>query len=152
MNSLTIPSDLARQLVSNAKAAMEQLNTSMNTEGTLNALINAQALVFAKAVEAAGKLDTIDRAYELESIPQQEPKLAHSYVTGPPPTDPVFTPKAQQVLALAAKETKRLGITYVGTEQLLVGILKLGEGNPAYDALVSSGANVEMLAKHLSYA
>lgn len=151
MNSLTIPPDLAKQLVTHARAAMDQLNPLMNTEGTLNALINAQALVFAKAVEAAGKLDTIDRAYELESAPLQEPKIAHSYVTGPPSADPLFTPRAQQVLALAAKETKRLGITYVGTEQLLVGILKLGSGNPVYDALTASGTDIEQLTRRLSF-
>ena len=39
-----------------------------------------------------------------------------------------FTPRAQQVLTLARKEAKRLNHNYVGTEHLLLGLIKLGEG------------------------
>ena len=39
-----------------------------------------------------------------------------------------FTPRAQQVLALARKEADRFNHNYVGTEHLLLGIIKLGQG------------------------
>ncbi len=39
-----------------------------------------------------------------------------------------FTPRAQQVLALARKEADRFGHNYVGTEHLLLGLIKLGQG------------------------
>src|ERR1700716_3800310 len=39
-----------------------------------------------------------------------------------------FTPRAQQVLALARKEAERFNHNYVGTEHLLLGLIKLGEG------------------------
>jgi ATP-dependent Clp protease ATP-binding subunit ClpC len=39
-----------------------------------------------------------------------------------------FTPRAQQVLALARKEADRFNHTYVGTEHLLLGLIKLGQG------------------------
>ena len=39
-----------------------------------------------------------------------------------------FTPRAQQVLALASKEAERFNHNYVGTEHLLLGLIKLGEG------------------------
>ena len=39
-----------------------------------------------------------------------------------------FTPRAQQVLALARKEADRFNHNYVGTEHLLLGIIKLGHG------------------------
>src|SRR6476661_6693524 len=39
-----------------------------------------------------------------------------------------FTPRAQQVLALAIKEADRFNHNYVGTEHLLLGLIKLGEG------------------------
>ena len=39
-----------------------------------------------------------------------------------------FTPRAQQVLALARKEADRINHNYVGTEHLLLGMLKLGQG------------------------
>lgn len=39
-----------------------------------------------------------------------------------------FTPRAQQVLALARKEADRFGHNFVGTEHLLLGLIKLGQG------------------------
>ncbi len=39
-----------------------------------------------------------------------------------------FTPRAQQVLALARKEADRFHHTYVGTEHLLLGLINLGQG------------------------
>ncbi len=39
-----------------------------------------------------------------------------------------FTPRAQQVLALARKEAERFNHNYVGTEHLLLGLIKLGQG------------------------
>src|SRR5256884_9760281 len=38
-----------------------------------------------------------------------------------------FTPRAQQVLALARKEADRFNHNYVGTEHLLLGLIKLGQ-------------------------
>src|SRR6266700_2653184 len=39
-----------------------------------------------------------------------------------------FTPRAQQVLALARKEADRFNHNYVGTEHILLGLLREGEG------------------------
>jgi ATP-dependent Clp protease ATP-binding subunit ClpC len=39
-----------------------------------------------------------------------------------------FTPRAQQVFALARKEAERFHHNYVGTEHLLLGLIKLGQG------------------------
>ena len=39
-----------------------------------------------------------------------------------------FTPRAQQVLALARKEADRFHHNYVGTEHLLLGLINLGQG------------------------
>lgn len=41
---------------------------------------------------------------------------------------PQFTPRAQQVLALARKEADRFHHNFVGTEHLLLGLIKLGQG------------------------
>jgi ATP-dependent Clp protease ATP-binding subunit ClpA len=45
-----------------------------------------------------------------------------------PESIPEFTPRAQQVFALARKEAERLHCTYAGTEHLLLGLLALGQG------------------------
>jgi ATP-dependent Clp protease ATP-binding subunit ClpC len=39
-----------------------------------------------------------------------------------------FTPRAQQVLALARKEADRFNHNFLGTEHLLLGLIKLGQG------------------------
>ena len=53
-----------------------------------------------------------------------------------------FTPRAQQVLALARKEAQRFGHNYVGTEHLLLGLIKLGQG-VAVAALQAMGLELE---------
>ena len=63
----------------------------------------------------------------------------------PPPHHPTmnnFTPRAQQVLALARKEADRFNHNYVGTEHLLLGLIKLGQG-VAVNVLQKMGLDLE---------
>src|SRR5450432_2013401 len=53
-----------------------------------------------------------------------------------------FTPRAQQVLALARKEADRFNHNYLGTEHLLLGLIKLGQG-VAVNVLQSMGIDLE---------
>jgi len=53
-----------------------------------------------------------------------------------------FTPRAQQVLALARKEADRFNHNFVGTEHLLLGLLKLGQG-VAVNVLQRMGLDLE---------
>src|SRR5450755_805261 len=53
-----------------------------------------------------------------------------------------FTPRAQQVLALARKEADRFNHNFVGTEHLLLGLIKLGQG-VAVNVLQSMGIDLE---------
>src|SRR4029077_2993154 len=53
-----------------------------------------------------------------------------------------FTPRAQQVLALARKEAERFNHNYVGTEHLLLGLIKLGQG-VAVNVLQKMGLDLE---------
>src|SRR6516162_5062529 len=53
-----------------------------------------------------------------------------------------FTPRAQQVLALASKEAERFNHNYVGTEHLLLGLIKLGQG-VAVTVLQKMGLDLE---------
>ncbi len=55
-----------------------------------------------------------------------------------------YTPRAKRVLALAAKEARSLGHAYVGTEHLLLGILREGDGVAA-QVLKSFSVNVEQI-------
>ncbi|MBT8044122.1 MAG: ATP-dependent Clp protease ATP-binding subunit [Verrucomicrobiae bacterium] len=53
-----------------------------------------------------------------------------------------FTPRAQQVLALARKEADRFNHNYVGTEHILLGLIKLGQG-VAVSVLQNMGLDLE---------
>ena len=55
-----------------------------------------------------------------------------------------FTPRAQQVLALGRKEADRLNHNFLGTEHVLLGMIKLGQGT-AFNVLVNKGINLETL-------
>ena len=55
-----------------------------------------------------------------------------------------FTPRSKQVLILAQQEAMRFNHDYVGTEHLLLGLIKLGQG-VAVSVLKSIGLNLEKL-------
>ena len=59
-----------------------------------------------------------------------------------------FTPRAQQVLALARKEADRFNHNYVGTEHLLLGLIKLGQG-VAVNVLQKMGLDPEIVRQEV---
>src|SRR4030081_1586015 len=59
-----------------------------------------------------------------------------------------FTPRAQQVLALARKEADRFNHNYVGTEHLLLGLIKLGQG-VAVNVLQKMGLDLETVRREV---
>src|SRR6266404_4168896 len=59
-----------------------------------------------------------------------------------------FTPRAQQVLALASKEAERFNHNYVGTEHLLLGLIKIGQG-VAVNVLQKMGLDLEIVRKEV---
>src|SRR5213082_2076776 len=59
-----------------------------------------------------------------------------------------YTPRVKKVLALAAKEARALKHTYVGTEHLLLGLLREGDGVAAR-VLKSFGIDLEVTRQHI---
>ncbi|HEY7948868.1 MAG TPA: Clp protease N-terminal domain-containing protein, partial [Acidimicrobiales bacterium] len=59
----------------------------------------------------------------------------------PPIGSPPFTPRAKKVLELSLREALQLGHNYIGTEHLLLGIVREGEGVAA-QVLISLGADL----------
>jgi len=59
-----------------------------------------------------------------------------------------FTPRAQQVLALARKEAERFSHNFVGTEHLLLGLIRLGQG-VAVNVLQKLGLDLETVRKEV---
>jgi ATP-dependent Clp protease ATP-binding subunit ClpC len=58
----------------------------------------------------------------------------------PPSGSPPFTPRAKKVLELSLREAMQLGHGYIGTEHLLLGLVREGQGVAAI-VLVSLGAD-----------
>ncbi len=91
----------------------------IGTEHILLGLIHEGEGVAAKALEQLGISLEVLRAKVEETI-----GLSGSAPTGSPP----FTPRAKKVLELSLREALQLGHNYIGTEHLLLGLVRQGEG------------------------
>jgi formylglycine-generating enzyme required for sulfatase activity len=94
-----------------------------------------------------------DRGFRLAA--GHEPGAAEPHENAEqPPADDVykgiegFSPHAQQVLALARKEADRFSHNFVGTEHLLLGLIKLGQG-VAVNVLQRMGLDLEMVRQEV---
>jgi hypothetical protein len=103
----------------------------IGTEHILLALIREQDGVAAKALESLGVSLIAARAVVEEKL---------GTAGGPLPSAPPFTPRAKNVLELSLREALQLGHDYIGTEHLLLGLVREGEGVGA-QVLVSLGAD-----------
>ena len=74
-------------------------------------------------------------SYQLSTTSGSRPGIGNAIMND-------FTPRAQQVLALARKEAERFNHNYVGTEHLLLGLIKLGQG-VAVNVLQRMGLDLE---------
>src|SRR5574340_643608 len=124
----------ARRVVVFAQEEARMLNQNyIGTEHLLLGLIREQEGIAAKALES---LDI-----SLEDVHQQVEELIGrgTYVpTGHIP----FTPRAKKVLELSLREALQLGHNYIGTEHILLGLIREGEGVAA-QVLLNLGADLE---------
>jgi ATP-dependent Clp protease ATP-binding subunit ClpC len=111
----------ARKVIILAKEEAKRFNHDyIGTEHILLGLIKEGESVAAAVLQNLGlSLDTI--RLEVEKLVQFGPSTV---VSGDIP----FTPKAKKVIELAMDEARRLGHNYIGTEHLLLGLIKEGEG------------------------
>ncbi|MRS12912.1 MAG: ATP-dependent Clp protease ATP-binding subunit [Actinobacteria bacterium] len=124
----------ARRVVVYAQEEARMLNQNyIGTEHLLLGLIREQDGIAAKALES---LDI-----SVEDVRQQVEELIGrgTYVpTGHIP----FTPRAKKVLELSLREALQLGHNYIGTEHILLGLIREGEGVAA-QVLLNLGADLE---------
>ncbi len=104
----------------------------IGTEHLLLGLIQEGEGLGAKALGSLGITREAVRAKVEEHIGP-----AGSAATGKPP----FTPRAKKVLELALREALQLGHNYIGTEHLLLGIVREGKGVAA-EVLENLGAEL----------
>jgi predicted amino acid-binding ACT domain protein len=125
--------DRARRVLVFAQEEARLLNHSfLGTEHILLGLIHEGDGVAAQALAQLG--------ISLESVRNKVEETIS--VSGTPPTgSPPFTPRAKKVLELSLREALQLGHNYIGTEHLLLGLVREGEGVAA-QVLVSLGADL----------
>src|SRR5688500_13712809 len=132
--------DRARRVVVLAQAEATMPNRNyIGTEHTLLGLIHEGEAVAAKALESLGiSLDAVrEQVQDIIGQGQQQP-------TGHIP----FTPRAKKVLELSLREALQLGHNYIGTEHILLGLIREGEGVAA-QVLVKLGADLNRVRQQV---
>ena len=125
--------DRARRVVVLAQEEARLLNHNyIGTEHILLGLIHEGEGVAAKALESLG--------ISLEKVRQQVEEMIGAGQS-PPSGHIPFTPRAKKVLELSLREALQLGHNYIGTEHILLGLIREGEGVAA-QVLVKLGADL----------
>ena len=125
--------DRARRVVVLAQDEARGLKHNyIGTEHLLLGLISEGDGVAAKALETMGIKGEAVRASVIEIIGEGE-KPVEGHIP--------FTPRAKRVFELSLREALQLGHNYIGTEHLLLGLLKEGEGVAA-QVLTKQGADL----------
>ncbi len=111
----------AKQVVSAAREEATRLSSEyVRTEHILLGLCREPEGIAARALENLG-VDIEALALEIE----QQCQRGTATVSG---DDIAFTPRAKKVLELAVEEARRFNHSYIGTEHILLGLIKEGEG------------------------
>ena len=132
--------DKARRVVVLAQEEAKLLNHNyIGTEHILLGLIHEGEGVAAKSLEALG--------INLESVREQVQEIIGQGQQAPTGHIP-FTPRAKKVLELSLREALQLGHSYIGTEHLLLGLIREGEGVAA-QVLTKLGADTNKVRQQV---
>jgi ATP-dependent Clp protease ATP-binding subunit ClpC len=132
--------DRARRAVVLAQEETRMLNHNyIGTEHILLGLIHEGEGVAAKALESLG--------ISLQAVRQQVQDVIGRGQQAPSGHIP-FTPRANKVLELASREALQLGHNYIGTEHILLGLIREGEGVAA-QVLVKLGADLNRVRQQV---
>ena len=132
--------DRARRVVVLAEEEARMLNHNyIGTEHILLGLVQEGEGVAAQALEALG--------IGLAAVRQQVGEIVGRGKEAPGGHIP-FTPRAKKVLELSLREALQLGHDYIGTEHILLGLIREGEGVAAR-VLVSLGADLNLVRQQV---
>jgi ATP-dependent Clp protease ATP-binding subunit ClpC len=132
--------DRARRVVVLAQEEARMLNHNyIGTEHILLGLIHEGEGVAAKALTSLG--------ISLEAVRQQIEEIIGQGQQAPSGHIP-FTPRAKKVLELSLREALQLGHNYIGTEHILLGLIREGEGVAA-QVLVRLGADLNRVRQQV---
>jgi len=132
--------DRARRVVVLAQEEAQLLNHNyIGTEHILLGLIHEGQGVAARALESLG--------ISLEAVRAQVEEIIGQGQTAPTGHIP-FTPRSKKVLELSLREALQLGHNYIGTEHILLGLVREGEGVAA-QVLVKLGADLSRVRQQV---
>jgi ATP-dependent Clp protease ATP-binding subunit ClpC len=132
--------DRARRVVVLAQEEARMLNHNyIGTEHILLGLINEGEGVAAKALESLG--------ISLDAVRQQVEEIIGQGQQAPSGKIP-FTPQAKKVLELSLREALQLKHNYIGTEHILLGLIREGDGVAAR-VLVKLGADLDRVRQQV---
>ncbi len=132
--------DRARRVVVLAQEEARLLNHNyIGTEHILLGLIHEGEGVAAKSLESLG--------ISLEAVRAQVEEIIGHGGSAPSGHIP-FTPRAKKVLELSLREALQLGHNYIGTEHILLGLIREGEGVAA-QVLVKLGADLSRVRQQV---
>ena len=132
--------DRARRVVVLAQEEARMLNHDyIGTEHVLLGLIHEGEGVAANALESLG--------ISLEAVRQQVEEIIGQGQQAPSGHIP-FTPRAKKVFELSLREALQLGHNYIGTEHILLGLIREGEGVAA-QVLVKLGADLNRVRQQV---
>ncbi|MCL6552021.1 MAG: ATP-dependent Clp protease ATP-binding subunit [Firmicutes bacterium] len=132
----------ARRVIILAQEEAKRLNHSaVGTEHILLGIIREGEGVASKVLESLNISPERVRA-EIEGAIGRGERSPHEEVA--------FTPRAKKVLELALDEARRLGHNYIGTEHLLLGLIREGEGVAAR-VLEAMGADLDRVRAQVVY-
>ncbi|MEX0952449.1 MAG: ATP-dependent Clp protease ATP-binding subunit [Nitriliruptoraceae bacterium] len=132
--------DRARRVVVLAQEEARMLNHNyIGTEHILLGLIHEGEGVAAKALESMN--------ISLEGVREQVTEIIGRGQTAPAGHIP-FTPRAKKVLELSLREALQLGHNYIGTEHILLGLIREGEGVAA-QVLQKLGADLSKVRQQV---
>jgi ATP-dependent Clp protease ATP-binding subunit ClpC len=133
--------DRARRVVVLAQEEARMLNHNyIGTEHILLGLIHEGEGVAAKALESLGISQEAVRQ-QVEEIIGQGQHASSGHIP--------FTPRAKKVLELSLREALQLGHDYIGTEHILLGLIREGEGVAA-QVLVKLGADLNRVRQQVN--
>ena len=132
--------DRARRVIVLAEEEARVLNHNyVGTEHLLLGLIHEGEGVAAKALESLG--------ISLEAVRQQVEEIIGEGQQAPSKRIP-YTPGAKKALELSLREALQLGHHYIGTEHILLGLIREGEG-PAARVLVNLGGDLNRVRQQV---
>ncbi len=138
--------DRARKVIMYGKQEAQRLGHDfLGTEHILLGLVKEGTGVAANVLKALG-VDLKRIRAEVERLVQSDPTTAQT--SGKSGAEPRYTPRAKRVIELSLDEARNLGQSYIGTEHLLLGLLREGQGVAA-QVLQNLGLKLESVREEV---